>query len=76
MAERFIAHDCCALVLETIFSMGHDLTKDLREAVVKTAGARVFAYPVNDPERYGVVEFNHQGKAVSLEEKPRYPKSR
>jgi len=60
----------------TIFFYGHDLAKDLREASTKTRGARVFAYPVQDPERYGVVEFDAAGRALSIEEKPKLPKSR
>jgi glucose-1-phosphate thymidylyltransferase len=52
------------------------LAKDLREAGAKFTGARVFAYPVFDPERYGVVEFDKNGRALSLEEKPKQPKSR
>jgi len=55
---------------------GHDLAKDLRNAATKTQGARVFAYPVHDPERYGVVEFDAGGRALSIEEKPKQPKSR
>jgi glucose-1-phosphate thymidylyltransferase len=55
---------------------GHDLVKELRDAATNVTGARVFAYPVHDPERYGVVEFDEQGKALSVEEKPRQPKSR
>jgi glucose-1-phosphate thymidylyltransferase len=55
---------------------GHDLAKDLRQAAAKTQGARVFAYPVHDPERYGVVEFDGAGRALSIEEKPKQPKSR
>jgi glucose-1-phosphate thymidylyltransferase len=55
---------------------GHDLAKDLREAAATNQGARVFAYPVHDPERYGVVEFDGDGKALSIEEKPARPKSR
>jgi len=55
---------------------GHDLAKTVQHAAQQTSGARVFAYPVQDPERYGVVEFNSAGKALSLEEKPRAPKSR
>jgi glucose-1-phosphate thymidylyltransferase len=55
---------------------GHDLAKDLRESAMKVDGARVFAYPVHDPERYGVVEFDAHGRALSIEEKPKQPKSR
>ena len=55
---------------------GHDLVKDLRDAANQKKGARVFAYAVNDPERYGVVEFDPDGKALSIEEKPKQPKSR
>jgi glucose-1-phosphate thymidylyltransferase len=55
---------------------GHDLGRRLEAAAARTHGATVFAYPVTDPERYGVVEFNAQGQAVSLEEKPIAPKSR
>jgi glucose-1-phosphate thymidylyltransferase len=55
---------------------GHDLAKDLRESAQKAHGARVFAYPVHDPERYGVVEFDAIGRALSIEEKPKHPKSK
>jgi glucose-1-phosphate thymidylyltransferase len=55
---------------------GHDFAKTLRDAAAHTTGATVFAYPVMDPERYGVVEFDSERKAVSLEEKPKNPKSR
>jgi len=55
---------------------GHDLAGGLKQAAQRDKGATVFAYPVNDPERYGVVEFDDAGRAVSLEEKPKAPKSR
>jgi len=76
LGANFIAASPCALVLGDNIFYGHDLAKDLREAAKKTRGARVFAYPVHDPERYGVVEFDGAGKALSIEEKPRDPKSR
>jgi glucose-1-phosphate thymidylyltransferase len=76
LGERFIAESPCALVLGDNIFYGHDLAKDLRAAAQKTTGARVFAYPVHDPERYGVVEFNGDGRALSIEEKPAHPKSR
>ena len=76
VGERFIGSSACALVLGDNIFYGHDLAKDLRAATEKAGGARVFAYPVFDPERYGVVEFDHSGRALSLEEKPKKPKSR
>jgi glucose-1-phosphate thymidylyltransferase len=76
VGETFIGDSACALVLGDNIFYGHDLAKDLREAAAKTEGARVFAYPVHDPERYGVVEFDGTGRALSIEEKPRQPKSR
>jgi glucose-1-phosphate thymidylyltransferase len=76
LAERFLAGSPCALVLGDNIFYGHDLVKDLREAAEKIEGARVFAYPVHDPERYGVVEFDAHGRALSIEEKPKQPKSR
>jgi len=76
LGEKFIAGSPCALVLGDNIFYGHDLAKDLRESAAKTEGARVFAYPVHDPERYGVVEFAADGRALSIEEKPRQPKSR
>lgn len=76
IGKDFIGSDCCALVLGDNIFYGHDLVKDLKAATQNSRGARVFAYPVNDPQRYGVVEFDDSGKALSLEEKPKKPKSR
>jgi glucose-1-phosphate thymidylyltransferase len=76
VGEEFLGSSACALVLGDNIFYGHDLAKDLREAASKSQGARVFAYPVHDPERYGVVEFDGAGRALSIEEKPRKPKSR
>ena len=76
VGETFLGNSACALVLGDNIFYGHDLAKDLREAAKKTRGARVFAYPVHDPERYGVVEFDGAGQALSIEEKPKQPKSR
>src|SRR6201987_190293 len=76
VAEKFIGSSPSALVLGDNIFYGHDLAKDLRVASGKSTGARVFAYPVHDPERYGVVEFDSNGRALSLEEKPKQPKSR
>jgi glucose-1-phosphate thymidylyltransferase len=76
IGKDFIGSSCCALVLGDNIFYGHDLVKDLKAATQNSRGARVFAYPVNDPQRYGVVEFDDSGKALSLEEKPKKPKSR
>nr|AXL04849.1 glucose-1-phosphate thymidylyltransferase [Aeromonas hydrophila] len=75
LGEEFIGADPCALVLGDNIFYGHDLQKQLEAAVVKESGATVFAYHVHDPERYGVVEFDKEGTAISLEEKPLEPKS-
>ena len=75
IGEEFIGQDDCALVLGDNIFYGHDLQKQLENAVAQESGATVFAYHVHDPERYGVVEFDKQGKAISLEEKPLEPKS-
>ena len=72
----FIGNSSCALILGDNIFYGHDLGKDLRAASKASRGARVFAYPVHDPERYGVVEFDGHGRALSIEEKPKHPKSR
>ncbi len=76
IGKEFIGSSGCALVLGDNIFYGHDLVKELREATLQPKGARVFAYPVHDPERYGVVEFDAHGKALSIEEKPKQPKSR
>lgn len=76
LGATFLGASPCALVLGDNIFYGHDLGKDLREAAKKTHGARVFAYPVHDPERYGVVEFDATARALSIEEKPSQPKSR
>ncbi|GAB4058035.1 glucose-1-phosphate thymidylyltransferase RfbA [Uliginosibacterium sediminicola] len=72
----FVGEGPSALVLGDNVFYGHDLAARLRHADARSAGASVFAYPVNDPERYGVVEFDAQGQAISLEEKPKAPRSR
>jgi glucose-1-phosphate thymidylyltransferase len=76
IGKEFIGNDGCALVLGDNIFYGHDFQKLLRSAAKQEDGATVFAYPVNDPERYGVVEFDAAGQAISLEEKPVKPKSR
>ncbi len=75
LGEEFIGSDPCALVLGDNIFYGHDLQKQLAAAAAKESGATVFAYHVHDPERYGVVEFDKEGTAISLEEKPQEPKS-
>ncbi|MGE6268487.1 glucose-1-phosphate thymidylyltransferase RfbA [Aeromonas media] len=75
LGEEFIGADPCALVLGDNIFYGHDLQKQLEAAAAKESGATVFAYHVHDPERYGVVEFDSKGTAISLEEKPLEPKS-
>ena len=76
IGEEFLAGEGCCLVLGDNIFYGHDFAKTLRDAAAHTTGATVFAYPVTDPERYGVVEFDAERRAVSLEEKPKNPKSR
>jgi glucose-1-phosphate thymidylyltransferase len=76
VGKDFIGSSCCALVLGDNIFYGHDLVKCVMQACEKTHGARVFAYAVQDPQRYGVVEFDAEGRALSLEEKPKVPKSR
>ena len=76
IGREFIAKDPVALVLGDNVFYGHNLGALFKRAARQRKGATVFAYPVKDPERYGVVEFDARGKAVSLEEKPKRPKSR
>ncbi len=75
IGREFVGNDPSALVLGDNIFYGHDLSMQLQQANSQTEGATVFAYMVSDPERYGVVDFNDAGKAVSLEEKPSLPKS-
>jgi glucose-1-phosphate thymidylyltransferase len=76
IGKEFLAGEGCCLVLGDNIFYGHDFARSLRDAAAHKSGATVFAYAVNDPERYGVVEFDANRKAVSLEEKPLKPKSR
>jgi glucose-1-phosphate thymidylyltransferase len=75
IGRDFIANDPCALVLGDNIFYGHELTTHLKRANASLDGATVFAYHVHDPERYGVVEFDGDGRVVSIEEKPKVPKS-
>jgi glucose-1-phosphate thymidylyltransferase len=76
LGEEFLAGEGCCLVLGDNIFYGHDFARMLRDAAKRAHGATVFAYPVHDPERYGVVEFDAERKAISLEEKPAKPRSR
>ncbi|HEY1984466.1 MAG TPA: glucose-1-phosphate thymidylyltransferase RfbA [Terracidiphilus sp.] len=76
IGKDFIGNSSCCLALGDNIFHGHEFADDLRSAASQTSGATVFAYPVTDPERYGVVEFDADRKAISLEEKPLKPKSR
>jgi len=76
IGDSFVGDSHSALVLGDNLFYGQDLGRELEKAAARTQGATVFAYPVNDPERYGVVEFDAVGHAISLEEKPKAPKSR
>ncbi len=75
LGEEFINGDSCAMILGDNIFHGHGLTKRLKQAANKKWGATVFGYYVDDPERFGVVEFDSDGKAISIEEKPSEPKS-
>ena len=76
IGEEFLVGEGCCLALGDNIFYGHDFAKALRDASAYKSGATVFAYAVKDPERYGVVEFDDQRRAISLEEKPLKPKSR
>lgn len=75
IGREFVGHESCALVLGDNIFYGHGLTDVLRRAAAKDSGATVFGYWVRDPERYGVVEFDDDGRVIGIEEKPERPKS-
>lgn len=75
IGEKFINGNSCAMILGDNIFYGNGLTKHLKKAVEKENGATVFGYYVDDPERFGIVEFDKNGKAISIEEKPQNPKS-
>ncbi len=75
VGKDFIGQDLVALILGDNIFYGRGLGKTLENAAKNIKGATIFAYPVRDPERYGVVEFDKFGKAISIEEKPEFPKS-
>lgn len=75
LGEEFINGDSCAMILGDNIFHGHGLTRKVKAAAQKVNGATVFGYYVDDPERFGIVEFDKNGKAVSIEEKPEHPKS-
>lgn len=76
IGKKFLRGEGCCLMLGDNIFYGHDLQSILREAAARPKGCTIFAYPVLDPERYGVVEFDSQRRAISIEEKPLKPKSR
>ena len=75
IGRSFIGGDACSLILGDNIFYGHGLIENLQRAAQRSSGASVFAYRVQDPERYGVVEFDDQGQAISIEEKPERPRS-
>jgi glucose-1-phosphate thymidylyltransferase len=76
IGKEFIGGDASALILGDNIFYGQGFSRQLQSAAALKQGATVFAYPVDDPQRYGVVEFDKEGRAISLEEKPKAPKSR
>ena len=76
IGRAFVGKSNSCLILGDNIFYGHDLSSDVQAAAKRTSGATVFAYPVSDPERYGVVEFDASGRAISIEEKPKAPRSR
>ncbi len=76
IGREFIGDDTCSLILGDNIFYGQSFAKELQSAATVQSGSVVFAYPVHDPERYGVVEFDAKGHAISIEEKPRQPRSR
>ena len=76
IGANFIGNGPCTLILGDNIFYGQDLTRHLKASAEKTTGATIFAYQVQDPERSGVVEFDKSGKVISIEEKPKVPKSR
>lgn len=75
IGEEFIGDDACAMILGDNIFYGNGLKKHLKAAAEKENGATIFGYYVDDPERFGIVEFDENGKAISIEEKPEHPKS-
>lgn len=75
IGEKFIGNDSVALILGDNIFYGHGFTETLEKTAARTTGATIFGYNVKDPERFGVVEFDENGKAISIEEKPQFPKS-
>jgi glucose-1-phosphate thymidylyltransferase len=76
IGRDFVGSDRCALILGDNIFYGHDLSKRLKSAMERNAGATILAYPVTDPERYGVIEFDSAGRVLSITEKPKRPRSR
>ncbi len=75
IGEKFIDGDSCAMILGDNIFYGNGLSRHLQRAAGQTNGATIFGYYVEDPERFGIVEFDADGKAISIEEKPKHPKS-